>query len=107
MAALQAELSVVQTQLINSRLAVANALQMPHQQHHVGLLQPAFSNNSSASNNLVTMGNYPGHFDATEAAPSSRSFEPLQLSHPSNNEDDEEEESQKPIVFANPLLHPK
>ncbi|KAF3796142.1 LOB domain-containing protein 20 [Nymphaea thermarum] len=106
-AALQAELSVVQTQLINSRLAVANALQIPHQQHHVGLLQPAFSNNSSASNNLVTMGNYTGHFDPTDAAPSSRSFEPLQLSHPSNDEDDDEEESQKPIVFANPILHPK
>ncbi|KAL8158666.1 hypothetical protein V2J09_000203 [Rumex salicifolius] len=57
---LQAELSIVQSQLINSRLAVANALETSqhHQQHHhtssaIGIFQqhhqPSYSNNSSAS----------------------------------------------------------
>ncbi|KAL4200334.1 hypothetical protein AMTRI_Chr03g55900 [Amborella trichopoda] len=91
-ASLQAELSLVQSQLINSRLAMANAPQ--HQQTHMALLQPAYSNNSSASNNLINIGSLQG------------SFEPLQVSHPTQEEDDEEE-SQNPIAFSNSVLQRK
>lgn len=65
MASLQAELAMVQTQLINSRYAVANALHhhvpesQPPLSHHQStsipvIQQPAYSNKSSASTtNLI------------------------------------------------------
>ncbi|KNA13638.1 hypothetical protein SOVF_114870 [Spinacia oleracea] len=74
-ATLQAELAMVQSQVMNSRLAMANALQtsQQHQQHqqlsnnngyevmhlphHHHVHQPAYSNNSSASNNLLNLNN--------------------------------------------------
>ncbi|XP_059669570.1 LOB domain-containing protein 20 [Cornus florida] len=110
-ASLQAELAMVQNQLINSRFAVANALQstqQQQQQQHITLLQPAYSNNSSASNNLVHMSSFNSNFDiAVETVPSGRIFEPLQLSKPSREEDQEdEEESRNPVAFANQILHP-
>ncbi|CAA7041052.1 unnamed protein product [Microthlaspi erraticum] len=63
-ASLQAELSVVQSQLINSRVAMANVMQQQQQQqsHHqqqqqqqqlVVMQQPEYSNNSSASTTLA------------------------------------------------------
>ncbi|KAI5567049.1 hypothetical protein POPTR_013G064501v4 [Populus trichocarpa] len=103
-ASLQAELSVVQTQLINSRFAMANALQ---QQHHVAMLQPAYSNNSSASTNFINMSSFTSNFDlVTDTAPSSHSMEPLHISQPSHDEEEDEEESQLPgVIFANEVLH--
>ncbi|KAG6750811.1 hypothetical protein D5086_024469 [Populus alba] len=103
-ASLQAELSMVQTQLINSRFAMANALQ---QQHHVAMLQPAYSNNSSASTNFINMSCFTSNFDlVTDTAPSSHSMEHLHISQPSHDEEEDEEESQLPgVIFANEVLH--
>ncbi|ESQ49722.1 hypothetical protein EUTSA_v10021301mg [Eutrema salsugineum] len=58
-ASLQAELSLVQSQLINSRVAMANVMQQQshHQQQQqqqlVVMQQPEYSNNSSASTTLA------------------------------------------------------
>ncbi|THG16562.1 LOB domain-containing protein 20 [Camellia sinensis] len=144
-ASLQAELAMVQTQLINSRLAVANAFHNTHQlqphqqqqQQHIALLQPgpgpAYSNNSSSTSNnhhhhhhhhLLNNNNnliINSSFDALTCettAPSSHSFEPLQLSSqcpprpPSSQEDedqdqeeDEEDSRNNPAVsFAHHIL---
>ncbi|KAL2502233.1 LOB domain-containing protein 20 [Forsythia ovata] len=112
-ASLQEELSVVQTQLMNSRFAMVNALQnspsQQQQQQHVAVLQPAYSNTSSASNNnLININNFssPTNFEQT-AAPSN-SFEPIRLC-PSvqdhDEEEEEEEESRDPIAFTNQIFH--
>ncbi|KAF8403457.1 hypothetical protein HHK36_011561 [Tetracentron sinense] len=107
-ASLQTELSIVQTQLINSRFAFANAIQSSQQQPQqqpITVLQPAYSNNSSASNNLVNL-SFPSNFNLTaDTAPSSCSLDPLQLSRPLQDEDEDEEESRKSAVFANQILH--
>ncbi|XP_076918451.1 LOB domain-containing protein 20-like [Bidens hawaiensis] len=115
-ASLQTELAMVQNQLINNRLLVANALQGSQQQlepvHHLSLLQPAYSNASSASNNNILNIN---SFDSglnnladdhhSAATLSQQSFNPLQLCQPCHNdEDDDEEESGDPLVFANQML---
>ncbi|PQQ19863.1 LOB domain-containing protein 20 [Prunus yedoensis var. nudiflora] len=116
-ASLQAELATVQTQLINSRFAFANALQISSQQRQQQqqqqqqheqqqnmalMLQPAYSNNSSASTNLINMCSFTSNFDlAAKTAPSSQSLDPLQLSRPSQDEEDDEEETQVPLMFAN------
>lgn len=116
-ASLQAELAMVQTQLINSRFAMANVLensqqqqqqqqQLHHQHQQVSLLQPAYSNNSSASTNLINMSNFTSNFElVTDTAPSSHSLEPLHLSRPSHDEEDDEEESRIPGIFADVILH--
>ncbi|GMY20220.1 LOB domain-containing protein 20 [Fagus crenata] len=113
-ASLQAELAMVQTQLINNRFAFANAFQnsqqtQQHQQQqhqNIAVLQPAYSNNSSASNNLISMSGFTSNFDlVANTTPSSHSFEPLQLSQPSHDEEEDEEESQIPHVFGNEILH--
>lgn len=99
------ELSAVQAQLINSRLAMASALQQQQQQQqNTAVLQPAYSNNSATSNNLVNMSTFPSSFDLTDTTPSSRSFEPLQITQPLQDEDEEEEESRNPIVLADGFL---
>ncbi|KAH0972578.1 hypothetical protein GBA52_024734 [Prunus armeniaca] len=116
-ASLQAELAMVQTQLINSRFAFANALQISSQQRQQQqqqqqqheqqqnmalMLQPAYSNNSSASTNLINMCSFTSNFDlAADTAPSSQSLDPLQLSRPSQDDEDDEEESQVPLMFSN------
>ncbi|KAJ4851027.1 LOB domain-containing protein 20 [Turnera subulata] len=110
-ASLQSELAMVQTQLINSRFAMANVLQTTQQQqqqlqqqqhqHNIAMLQPAYSNNSSASTNLINMSSFTANFDlVTDTAPSSHSLEPIQLSRPSQEEDEDEEESQIPGAFT-------
>lgn len=98
-AAMQAEVSMMQSQLMNSRYAYASTLQTTHQQQHQILqqptfnvsVQPAYSNNSSAStNNLVNMNNFNHGFDLTmETAPSSQSLEPFHNSRLSHYEDDD------------------
>ncbi|KAL7138169.1 hypothetical protein ABFS83_10G145700 [Erythranthe nasuta] len=129
-ASLQAELSVVQTQLINSRFVLANTLHhqnSPHQQnqhqtqHHIIInndnnnIGAAYSNTSSASNcnNLITNlhhnnNNSTFSTNFAETAPSNNSFEPVNL-HLSGralqDEDEEEEESHDPAVaFANHIF---
>jgi hypothetical protein len=113
-ASLQAELAMVQTQLINNRFAFANAFQnsqqtQQHQQQqhqNIAVLQPAYSNNSSASNNLISMSGFTSNFDlVANTTPSSHSLEPLQLSQPSHDEEEDEEESRIPHVFGNEILH--
>ena len=82
---------MVQAQLINSQLAVVNALQSSQQ---MAVPQTNYSNKSAASNNLINIRTFTSNFDiASETAPSSHSSEPLQLSQPSHDEDEDEEES--------------
>ncbi|KAI3988504.1 hypothetical protein MKX01_026318 [Papaver californicum] len=110
-ASLQAELSMVQSQLISSRLAVANALQSSQQQQQIAVLQPAYSNNSSASNNLVNLtSSYPSNFDLTgETVPSGSLInKTFQQSVPSiQDEEEDEEESRHPIIFTNQIVNKK
>ncbi|CAN0913409.1 LOB domain-containing protein 20 [Linum grandiflorum] len=101
-ASLQAELAMIQAQLINSRYAIANVLQnSQHQQEQqqVAMLQPAYSNNSSASTNLLNLTSFTtSNFDAV----------PINPIHqlPRNNEDDEEQ-SQIPTTFPQDILRPR
>ncbi|KAI6673582.1 hypothetical protein NL676_001488 [Syzygium grande] len=130
-ATLQAELSLVQTQLTSSRYAVASAFQTPDMQppqpahpYHLPMLQqPEYSNNSSAtSNNFINISGLAGaasSFDisaaaaaatatAAEAAASSHTMEPLrQFPHPPRDEDEEEEEEEEshaPAIFAEEIF---
>ncbi|XWS64894.1 hypothetical protein CRYUN_Cryun05aG0043400 [Craigia yunnanensis] len=109
-ASLQTELAMVQNQLINSRFAMANALQSSQQQHeqHIALLQPAYSNNSSASKNLINISNFTSNFDLvaeTTAPNSSQSMDHLPLSRPCHDDEDDEEDSRIPAIFANQIIH--
>lgn len=111
MASLQGELAMVQAQLVNSRLAVANALQSSQQQQQQTqislMMQPAYSNNSSASNNLVNMNGFVGNFEFNaEGDPSSQSLEPFGFSTQLRQYEEEEEESQNPTVLASPIIQP-
>ncbi|CAL1356650.1 unnamed protein product [Linum trigynum] len=108
-ASLQAELAMVQNQLINSRYAMANVLhhnnssqhQQEQQQQQVAFLQPAYSNNSSASTNLLNLSSFTtttSNFDlvpepAAAAAVGGGGLEPLHITLPSQNDEDDEEES--------------
>ncbi|KAJ9559102.1 hypothetical protein OSB04_013716 [Centaurea solstitialis] len=113
-AALQTELTMVQNQLLNNRLLVANALQTSQQQlepvHHLSLLRPAYSNASSASNNnnMLNMNSFDSSLNNLaddHQTLSQQSFNPLQLCQPCNDdEDDDEEESGDPLAFANQML---
>ncbi|KAL3637031.1 hypothetical protein CASFOL_019330 [Castilleja foliolosa] len=105
---LQAELSVVQTQLLNSRYVMANALQSqppPHHHHHIAaVLQPAYSGTSAASINHINMHSFGPNFGETAV---SNSFEPIPyLSGRAayGEEEEEEEESHDHIAFANHIL---
>ncbi|XP_031270802.1 LOB domain-containing protein 20-like [Pistacia vera] len=108
---LQAELSMVQGQLLNSRFTMANALQnSPHHhqqpQPHVGVMQPAYSNSSSVSTNFINMSNFASNFDLVAetamSVPSSQSMDPLHdLSRPALDDEEDEEESQIPFMFTN------
>lgn len=76
---------------------------------HAAVLQPAYSNTSSASNNVVDLSSFPSSgLDLSDAALASggegggSGFQPLQLTHPSQDED--EEESENPVAFANGVL---
>ncbi|KAL3537925.1 hypothetical protein ACH5RR_001291 [Cinchona calisaya] len=105
-ASLQAELAVVQTQLMNTRFALANALQDSQAvQQQIATLQPAYSNTSSASNNLINLNSFSPNFElAGEAAPSN-SFDPILLSQvPQEAEEEDEDESQNPLEFTNQIF---
>ncbi|CAI0384861.1 unnamed protein product [Linum tenue] len=101
-ASLQAELAMVQNQLINSRYAMANVLhqqeqQQQQQQQQVAFLQPAYSNNSSASTNLLNLSSFTtttSNFDLVPEPAAAVGIEPLHITLPSqNNDEDDEEES--------------
>lgn len=95
MTLLQAELSIIQSQLLNSKLALATAHQSSQ---NFTALQPAYSNNSSMSNNLMNPSRLPiSALDIVDNEPSSRV---LELAKPLQDEDDEEE-SQNLAGFNN------
>ena len=108
---LQAEPAMVQNQLINSRFAIANALQSQQQPQHeqnIALLQPAYTNNSSASNNLINISNFTSNFNLvaeTTAPNSSQSIDHLPLARPCHDDEDDEEDSRIPAIFANQIIH--
>ncbi|KAK7336293.1 hypothetical protein VNO77_16829 [Canavalia gladiata] len=113
-ASLQGELAMVQNQVINNRVAYASVLQdtqqlQQQQQPNFNVaLQPAYSNNSSASTNLMNMSCFNPGFDlAMGTVPSSHSFDPLELSRLSQDEEENEEESRIPQAFnRGTVLHP-
>ncbi|BAU01686.1 hypothetical protein LR48_Vigan10g196500 [Vigna angularis] len=105
-ASLQAELAMLQTQVMNSKLAYASALhttQLQQPNMNAGALQPAYSNNSCASTNLMNLSSFnnnPAAFDlAMDTAPSSNTLEPLQLTRLSKCEEEDEEESRTQLAF--------
>ncbi|RDY13813.1 LOB domain-containing protein 20, partial [Mucuna pruriens] len=105
-ASLQAELAMLQSQLMNSRFAYASALhstqQLQQPNMNAAALQPAYSNNSCASTNLMNLGSFnnnPGFDLAMDTTPSSHTLEPLQLSRLSQYEEEDEEESRTQQAF--------
>ncbi|KAI0501268.1 hypothetical protein KFK09_016212 [Dendrobium nobile] len=84
---LQSELSIVQSQLINSRLAAAEAFQHSQTQQPLMTVQPAYSN-SSVSNNLNFSNFRSSGLDFCD----SQSLELLQLSQTIGEDDGEEVE---------------
>lgn len=118
MASLQSELALVQTQVMNSRYALANAFQFSQQEEeqHIGMVQPSYSNNSSISNNINLINNFNNsttttnvfnhhqlHGSVTCNANNSPSFDPI--IHQLQDEDEEEEESHNPLAFTNHMFH--
>ncbi|XP_073275603.1 LOB domain-containing protein 20 [Primulina huaijiensis] len=111
---LQSELSMVQTQLINSKLASSNAFQNSvAPQHHVPiamLQQPAYSNTSSASNNLINFGNTFVGPNFGETTATSTCFEPgfhhlyNRANRHGREEDDEDEETRDQVSFTNHIF---
>lgn len=126
MATLQAELSLVQTQLMSSRYAVASAFQAPEMQQpqpaahpcHLPMLQPEYSNNNfiNISSFAATAAAATNNFAvaAAAAAASSHTLEPLpQFPHPPRDEDEGEDEAEEeeeeggshvPAIFADEIF---
>ncbi|KAI4319675.1 hypothetical protein MLD38_033248 [Melastoma candidum] len=112
-AAVKAELALVQAQLMNNHYAaVPGSDQQHHQQPQFHLsshrhpnapttLQPAYSNNSSTTSNIINMGSFAPGFDIP-AASSSHNLENLRFSP--RKEEEEEEENQIPPAFAADFL---
>ncbi|KAL2322163.1 hypothetical protein Fmac_026542 [Flemingia macrophylla] len=105
-ASLQAELTILQTQLMNSRFVYPSALQTTQLQQpniNASALQPTYSNNSCASTNPMNLNSFNNNncgFDlAMETAPSSHSLEPLHLSRLSQFDEEDEEESRTHQAF--------
>ncbi|KAL0914369.1 hypothetical protein M5K25_014713 [Dendrobium thyrsiflorum] len=103
---LQSELSIVQSQLINRKLAVAEAFQFSQTQQQLMMtVQPAYSN-SSVFNNLNVFSNFPSSgLDFCD----SQSLELLQLSQTIQNDGDEVEDitDEYPEAFSDGILQPK
>ncbi|XP_024986172.1 LOB domain-containing protein 20-like [Cynara cardunculus var. scolymus] len=110
-AALQAELAMVQNQLINNRVMAANALQgslqQPQAVHHPRWLQPEYSN--ASNNNMINMSSFQSsqnnlagdHQTAVDLQPS---FDPLQFSRPYGENG---EGSGDLLAFAEQMFHPR
>ncbi|XP_010036253.2 LOB domain-containing protein 20 [Eucalyptus grandis] len=125
-ATLQAELSLVQTQLMSSRYAVASAFQAPEMQQpqpaahpcHLPMLQPEYSNNNfiNISSFAATAAAATNNFAVASAAAaaSSHTLEPLpQFPHPPRDEDEGEDEAEEeeeeggshvPAIFADEIF---
>ncbi|XP_027922678.1 LOB domain-containing protein 20 [Vigna unguiculata] len=106
-ASLQAELAMLQTQVMNSKFAYASALQTTQLQQpnnmNATTLQPAYSNNSCASTNLMNLSSFnnnPAAFDlAMDTTPSSNTLEPLQHTRLSKCEEKDEQQSRTQQAF--------
>lgn len=104
---MQTELSIVHSQLLNRRLAIASAVHGSHQVRYMAQLQPAYSNNSSASTDRVDARSFPASFHILgDAEPPSKDFEPLQLLQPSQDEE-VEETSHSTVALGNEAVDPK
>ncbi|CAA6658597.1 unnamed protein product [Spirodela intermedia] len=99
-AGLHAELSMVQMQLLNTRLVAESAARGSHVLH---ALQPAYSNNSSASNKLADFSSL--HFGGTAAAP--RPSGPILRCQPCHADDGDEGDSQDPSAFIDEVFSRK
>ncbi|KAI4341181.1 hypothetical protein MLD38_025937 [Melastoma candidum] len=108
-AAVRTELALVQAQLMNNHYAAVpgSAQQHHHQQLHPSshrhlntpiTMQPAYSNNSSATSNIINMGSFAPGFDVPAAASSSHNLESLHFSP--RDKEEEESESRIPSAFA-------
>ncbi|KAG9452083.1 hypothetical protein H6P81_004987 [Aristolochia fimbriata] len=120
-ASLQAELSLVQAQLMKTRLVGANALQAPLQQQQIAppshphhplsslVTDSGYTANASpASYNLLhPHNNFSLSFDLLETIPTSRTLEQLRISHLSTLADGDEEVGREQIVFAEGILERK
>nr|XP_043613384.1 LOB domain-containing protein 20-like [Erigeron canadensis] len=108
--ALQMELAMVQNQLINKRLTVANTFQSTSQQpetvSHLEI-QPMYLNDSSASNNnIIKMDSYDSSLqnfasDHQCLVHSQPSIDPLQLSQFCQRD---QEENEDPLAFVDQML---
>ncbi|KAJ0249759.1 LOB domain-containing protein 20 [Hirschfeldia incana] len=107
-ASLQAELSLVQSQLINSRVAMANVMQQ-QQQQLVVMQQSEYSNNSSASTTLAgtTMNSFTATaaaavgYDVMAPANLEHSLQPMpRLQQVTRNQHEDEEESGADFAVA-------
>ena len=105
-ATLQAEVAMTQTQVTNGRIAYASALenmqQQQLQQPNINMgLQPAYSNNSSASTNPMMSSFNPGFDLAMQTAPSSsHSIQPFHdFSRLPQYDEEDEQESKIPPAF--------
>lgn len=117
-ASLQAELEMVQTQLMNSRFAVANAFQGSQTvpQHHINVaMQPAYSNTSSSisNNNLMNIGSFvgAGGFQISGETTISNSFHhepihqiPSTAGVAQEEEDEEESHNIIPVSFTSQIF---
>nr|CDM84428.1 unnamed protein product [Triticum aestivum] len=85
-ALLQGQLSVLQTQLFNCRLALAST--HPDSAEQLALLQPAYSA-ASAPSQMVNYDDLPQAVDFMDVEPQMRGLESLQLSQPPHRDEDE------------------
>ncbi|KAL0717725.1 hypothetical protein Bca4012_067047 [Brassica carinata] len=99
-ASLQAELSLVQSQLINSRVAMANVMQQQshhHQQQLVVMQQSEYSNNSSTTHAGATMNSFTATaagYDVMVPANLEHSLQPMpRHQQVTRNQHEDEEES--------------
>jgi len=92
---------------MNSKFAYASALQTTQLQQpnnmNATTLQPAYSNNSCASTNLMNLSSFnnnPAAFDlAMDTTPSSNTLEPLQHTRLSKCEEKDEQQSRTQQAF--------
>ncbi|XP_044974034.1 LOW QUALITY PROTEIN: histone-lysine N-methyltransferase SUVR3 [Hordeum vulgare subsp. vulgare] len=85
-ALLQGQLSVLQTQLFNCRLALASM--HPDTAEQLAVLQPAYSA-ASAPSQMVNYDDLPQAVDFMDVEPQMRGLESLQLSQPPHRDEDE------------------
>ena len=87
-ALLQGQLSVLQSQVFNCRLAFATTPHPDGTEHLAAALQPAYSA-ASAPSQMVNYDDLPQAVDFMDVEPQMRGLESLQLSQPPHREEDE------------------